>query len=93
MRSKDGRTYRVRLRPYRTVANVIDGVVLVFDDISELKDNERMLREMLEVVSDDVFIVDRHGIVRYANESARRLTSGDGFGPARPIRITGLPAP
>jgi transcriptional regulator with PAS, ATPase and Fis domain len=33
----DGRWYRVRIMPYRTQDNVIDGVVITFTDISELK--------------------------------------------------------
>ena len=33
----DGRWYRVRTMPYRTQDNVIDGVVITFTDISELK--------------------------------------------------------
>ena len=34
--SSDGRHYLARLRPYRTVANVIDGVVVTFEDVTEL---------------------------------------------------------
>ena len=33
----DGRWYRVRIMPYRTQDNVIDGVVITFTDISEIK--------------------------------------------------------
>jgi PAS domain S-box-containing protein len=33
----DGRWYRVRIMPYRTQENVIDGVVITFIDISEIK--------------------------------------------------------
>ena len=33
----DGRCYRVRIMPYRTQEDVIDGVVITFTDISELK--------------------------------------------------------
>jgi two-component system, chemotaxis family, CheB/CheR fusion protein len=33
----DGRWYRVRIMPYRTQENVIDGVVITFTDISEIK--------------------------------------------------------
>jgi two-component system, chemotaxis family, CheB/CheR fusion protein len=37
LRCLDGRWYSVRIRPYRTVDNRIDGAVLVFFDIEELK--------------------------------------------------------
>lgn len=33
----DGRWFRVRIMPYRTLDNVIDGVVITFTDISEVK--------------------------------------------------------
>lgn len=41
----DGRWYRVRIMPYRTQDNVIDGVVLTFFDITEIKQLEAELRE------------------------------------------------
>ncbi len=39
----DGRWYRVRIMPYRTQDNVIDGVVITFIDISALKQLEAQL--------------------------------------------------
>lgn len=41
----DGRWYRVRIMPYRTQTNVIDGVVITFMDISESKRLESELRK------------------------------------------------
>jgi PAS domain S-box-containing protein len=41
----DGRWYRVRIMPYRTQANVIDGVVITFTDITEIKQLEAELRK------------------------------------------------
>ncbi|MFA7281571.1 MAG: chemotaxis protein CheB [Sterolibacterium sp.] len=35
--TRDGRWYRVRIMPYRTQDNVIDGVVITFTDISDIK--------------------------------------------------------
>ena len=35
--TNDGRWYRVRIMPYRTQDNVIDGVVITFIDISEIR--------------------------------------------------------
>jgi len=40
----DGRWYRVRIMPYRTHDNVIDGVVITFTDITEIKQLEAELR-------------------------------------------------
>jgi PAS domain S-box-containing protein len=40
----DGRWYRVRIMPYRTQDNIIDGVVVTFIDITEIKKLEAKLR-------------------------------------------------
>jgi chemotaxis methyl-accepting protein methylase len=44
----DGRWYRVRIMPYRTQDNVIDGVVATFIDITEIKQLEAGLRQQSE---------------------------------------------
>jgi two-component system CheB/CheR fusion protein len=41
----DGRWYNMRVLPYRTADNVIDGVVLTFSDITALKQTETRLQE------------------------------------------------
>ena len=41
----DGRWYRVRVMPYRTQDNIIDGVVVTFIDITEIKKLEAALRK------------------------------------------------
>ena len=43
--TQDGRWYRVRIMPYRTQDNVIDGVVLTFIDITAIKQLEAKLRK------------------------------------------------
>jgi len=45
IRSRTGRWYEMRLRPYRTVDDKIDGVVITFVDISERHQVEHALRE------------------------------------------------
>ncbi len=40
----DGRWYQVKIMPYRTLENVIDGVVITFNDISRAKNLEAVLR-------------------------------------------------
>ncbi|QLG89350.1 PAS domain-containing protein [Chitinibacter bivalviorum] len=44
VKTKDGHWYRVRIMPYRTLENVIDGVVITFIDIAEVKQLEAALR-------------------------------------------------
>lgn len=42
----DGRWYQVKIMPYRTLENVIDGVVITFNDISRAKRLEAELRAL-----------------------------------------------
>jgi len=44
--SRDDRWYIVKILPYRTLENVIDGVVITFIDISEAKHLEAELRKV-----------------------------------------------
>jgi two-component system, chemotaxis family, CheB/CheR fusion protein len=44
MTTADGRWFQVKIMPYRTLTNVIDGVVLTFNDISSAKRLEAELR-------------------------------------------------
>ena len=44
-RTRDGRWYRVRIMPYRTQDNVIDGVVITFINITEIKQLEAEMRQ------------------------------------------------
>lgn len=48
--ARDGRWFTVRIMPYRTQANRIDGVVITFVDISAAKALEATLREALTVL-------------------------------------------
>ncbi len=55
VQSNDGHYFYMRLRPYRTVADVVDGVVITFDDITDRQkaENERqMLSVMLKRILD-----------------------------------------
>jgi two-component system, chemotaxis family, CheB/CheR fusion protein len=42
--TNDGRWFQVKILPYRTLDNVIDGVVVTFNDISRAKELEAQLR-------------------------------------------------
>ncbi len=65
VQTRDGQHYIMRIRPYRTVANVIDGVVITFDDITGRKHNEQALssseqrcRMLFELASDSIVLID-----------------------------------
>jgi len=49
VRTLDGRWYQVRIQPYRTLDNVIDGVLLTFSDVSERVGAEQSVVEASEL--------------------------------------------
>jgi two-component system CheB/CheR fusion protein len=55
--TKDDRWYTMRIMAYRTVDNVIDGVVITFNDITELKrleESSKAAREYAEAIIDTI---------------------------------------
>jgi two-component system, chemotaxis family, CheB/CheR fusion protein len=75
VRTKDGRWYLLRIIPYRTAENVIDGVVLTFVDVNPVKEAERGLRRMSKVFTDGldpIVIVDLQGHIVDLNEEVVR---------------------
>ncbi len=63
--SHDGRHYLMRIRPYRTVTNAVDGVAITFEDVTDRKNMEFLLREgeeryhtLFELANDSICLVD-----------------------------------
>ncbi|MFN0105218.1 MAG: PAS domain S-box protein [Bryobacteraceae bacterium] len=77
----DGKHFQMRILPYRTVQNVIDGVVLTFTDVTRIKQSENALREsaaeyraMFEASSVGVIEADpQTGRLRRVNGQFARL--------------------
>jgi len=72
VRTKDGRYYLSRNIPYRTLDNVIDGVVITFTDITEetMSRNARNLAEgIVESVRDPLVVLNEKFQVIAANSS------------------------
>jgi two-component system CheB/CheR fusion protein len=80
VRSRDGHWFLMRILPYRTLDNVIDGLVVTFDDITRLKmaDQEmaradsvaqRNTESLLQSFPEPVIVLDAALQVRAANES------------------------
>jgi two-component system CheB/CheR fusion protein len=74
VRTKDGRWYLSRIIPYRTIENVIDGVVITLTDISEQKTAEITLIDarnfaegVVESVREPLLVLDRNLRVMAAN--------------------------
>ena len=51
--TRDGRWYQVRIMPYRTIDNVVDGAVITFTDVSAAKRLELELRRLEAAASAD----------------------------------------
>jgi two-component system CheB/CheR fusion protein len=80
VQTRQGGWRLVRILPYRTMENVIDGVVITFVDINQLKKAEeaaqqaRILAEsIVTAVREPILVLDRQYRVISANESFCRL--------------------
>jgi len=84
VRTTGGKFYQARILPYRTLDNVIEGVVLTFSDITELKRVEAAevtAREYAERVLDAI----REPLIVLDNEK-KVISAGDSF--YRTFRVT-----
>lgn len=76
VRTVDGRTFMMRVLPYRTTEDRISGVVITFIDISRRIENEKSLRfqaQLLDTVEEAVIATDLDGTVIYWNRFAEKL--------------------
>ncbi len=82
VQTRDGKWYTMRVRPYRTLENVIEGVVITYFDITEMKKTQSLLQKIndqlgLAVIvrdsSDAISMLDLDGSIIAWNPSAQRL--------------------
>ncbi|MFH1081497.1 MAG: chemotaxis protein CheB [Pseudomonadota bacterium] len=82
VRTKAGDCYLLRIRPYRTLENVIEGAVLTFFDITEMKKaretlrDSETLRRLAVVVRDSldaITVQDLEGRILAWNPAAQRM--------------------
>jgi two-component system CheB/CheR fusion protein len=80
VRARNGSWYLMRMRPYRTVEDKIDGVVVTFVDIGErrraeeaMRDSEARIRAVIDGVADAIITVDEHGFVQSLNAATTRM--------------------
>jgi two-component system CheB/CheR fusion protein len=72
----DGNWYSMRLAPYRTRENVIDGIVITFMDITKIKQAEIALRRLATVVRDSndaITVQDFEGNITEWNKGAEKM--------------------
>jgi two-component system CheB/CheR fusion protein len=76
VKTPDGRNYTLRIQPYQTLHNTIEGVVMTFVDITELVAMRESLRRMAVIVrdaSDAMTVQDLEGRILAWNPGATRL--------------------
>ena len=76
LRDKKGFWYLTRILPYRTIDNIIDGVVITFIDITELKGLAQMEKDtriyaqsIMDTVQESILVLDKDLRVISANPS------------------------
>ena len=79
-----GMTFIMRIRPYRRVDNLIDGVVITFIDITEREDAQAALRSvqedlrlLIDSTADAIYCVDRQGLTTLCNAAFLRMLGFD----------------
>jgi two-component system CheB/CheR fusion protein len=82
VQDKDGRWYLLRVRPYRTMDNKIDGVVVVLLDIDQLRRSQQDMlgardfaRSVIEGVPLPLAVVDLDLRIRAVNDAFRKLAN------------------
>ena len=73
VQTKGGDWYLLRIRPYRTLENVIEGAVLTFFDITEMKKAREALREVDKVHRLAVVVLDAHDAITVQDMEGRIL--------------------
>lgn len=81
IRANDGRWYSMRVGPYRAAEGAIDGVLVAFVDIDELKqshdqvrsESEATVRALLETATQAILAVDGEGHIVLANAAAEAM--------------------
>lgn len=76
VQTRDGVWYLLRIRPYRTLGNVIEGAVLTFVDISEMVASRKALHRLAVLVQDShdaLTLQDLEGQILAWNPAAEKM--------------------
>jgi two-component system CheB/CheR fusion protein len=76
--TKEGRWYTLRLQPYRTIDNVIEGAVLTFIDITEMKRTAEALHKANDLLRLAVVVRDAHDAITVQDTEGRTLAWNPG---------------
>jgi two-component system CheB/CheR fusion protein len=72
LKNNKGQWYSIRIAPYRTIDNIIDGVVITFVDITKMKEAHLYAARILEAVREPLIILNKELCVVSANKSFYR---------------------
>jgi len=78
VQTKSGAWYTMRLRPYRTLDNVIDGVVITFVDVTETRKAQEALRQANDLLRLAVIVRDAHDAITLQDLNGRILAWNPG---------------
>lgn len=67
--TQNGDYYAMRVIPYRTVDNIIDGVVITFVNITKLKQSERTNKIILQTTLDGFLAINTNGSILDVNDA------------------------
>jgi two-component system CheB/CheR fusion protein len=73
VQDRHGRWYLLRIRPYRTLENRIEGAVLALIDVDTLKRNQETLRQQTELLNqayEPIVMWEIGGVISYWNRAA-----------------------
>jgi len=73
VQTKTGAWYLLRIRPYRTLENVIEGAVITFTEITEMRDAQAAIRESEALRRLAVVVRDAHDAVLMQDFEGRIL--------------------
>jgi len=76
IQADDGKWFSMRILPYRTTENVIDGLVLTFMSIDQLKEREQLMRRLVAVVADSndaITVHELNGEITAWNKGATKM--------------------
>jgi two-component system CheB/CheR fusion protein len=76
--TSDGDWFAARILPYRTLDNMIDGVVITFVDITEIKRTEELLRKANELHRLAVVVRDGHDAITVQDMDGRIIAWNPG---------------
>jgi two-component system CheB/CheR fusion protein len=78
VQTRDGKWYTMRIQPYRTLDNVIEGAVISFVDITEMVSTREALRKTNELSRLAVIVRDAHDAITVQDLDGRILAWNPG---------------